>query len=103
MNLGWSGRTVFANECGEQFNFVDLDGHIPKDRVMASVRAEMEGQPKHWVRPGTIDSTTDRGPKGLSKVKLLMVLEMALQSDGGVNEDSFQSALIRMGYTSMGF
>ena len=35
--------------------------------------------------------------------KLLMVLEMALQSDGGVNEDSFQSALIRMGYTSMGF
>jgi len=36
---------------------------------MASVRAEMEGQPKHWVRPGTIDSTTDRGPKGLSKVK----------------------------------
>ena len=69
MNLGWSGRTVFANECGEQFNFVDLDGHIPKDRVMASVHAEMEGQPKHWVRPGTIDSTTDRGPKGLSKVK----------------------------------
>ena len=72
MNLGWSGRTVFANECGEQFNFVDLDGHIPKDRVMASVRAEMEGQPKHWVRPGTIDSTTDRGPKGLIKGKITL-------------------------------
>ena len=62
---------------------------------------------KHWT-PDVQQTDVDAIAKSMNNTdipikKLLMVLEMALQSDGGVNEDSFQSALIRMGYTSMGF
>ena len=62
---------------------------------------------KHWT-PDVQQTDVEAIAKSMNNTdipikKLLMVLEMALQSDGGVNEDSFQSALIRMGYTSMGF
>ena len=62
---------------------------------------------KHWT-PDVQQTNVNQIAKSMGESdipikKLLMVLEMALQSDGGVNEDSFQSALIRMGYTSMGF
>ena len=70
LSNGWSGRTVFATEVGEAFGFVDSDGHVPRDRVMRSVRAEMGGPPWHWVRPGAVDPVADhRGPRSLSKVK----------------------------------
>lgn len=70
MSKGWAGRTVFGTEVGAAAGFSDVDGHTPRDRVMASVRREMGGPPWHWVPPGGADPVAEhRGGRGLSKVK----------------------------------
>ena len=51
--------------------FVDVDGHVPKDRVMEGLRQEMRGPPLHWVKPGEEDPVAEHRPNfsGLSKIK----------------------------------
>lgn len=69
MAKGWSGKTVQSNEVGKEFGFLDVDGHEPTDKVMASVRGEMNGPPWYWVKPGMKDPSEGlRGARGLSKV-----------------------------------
>jgi len=57
LSKGYSGRVLQANEVATEFGYVDVDGHMPADKVMASVRQEMQGPPWHWLKPGMADPT----------------------------------------------
>merc|ERR1712060_828540 len=47
--LDKSGKVVMSHELGAEFKFTDVDGNIPNDKVMKSLREEMMSPPTFWV------------------------------------------------------
>ena len=46
--LARTGKVVMSHELGAEFGFVDTDGNTPRDKVMQSLRSEMESPPVFW-------------------------------------------------------
>jgi len=44
-----SGKVLICQELADEYGFSDVEGHVPKDKVMRGLRAEMARPPKHWV------------------------------------------------------
>jgi len=45
----FSGKVVIAQELADFYGFTDVEGHVPKDKVMRTLREKhMSGPPVHW-------------------------------------------------------
>ena len=60
-----------AWELAQHYGYTDVNGNMPNDRVMKSVRAEMQGPPLHWLPSIHADDPVSehRNNTTISKIK----------------------------------